>query len=240
MSKKKKLSTPAYSAFNSNVTRLVDLFQFVDAQIEATNLNDLPKLKEEFREAKQKNDVYGIGAAFGKYLTFKSLVELQHQWYAVMLVTITEAYLQDVLAYCSSLDQTLMKDSDQKVTYADLLSGDSIESLVQELRERWARNFLEKGGPSSWINKLQRMGARGYPEDFAKTMEQLWGIRHVVVHQAGRVTKDFVRRHSAIGYSVGEAINITGDALGNYALAVISFAQTTDNFFCRRYADSIK
>ena len=227
--------TNAYKNFSLNVDRLVELFRFIDAQIDVTNQEVIPQLRDNLSSAKEKDDVYGMGAALGKYLSIKAMTNFQFQWYAVMLVTLTEAYLQDVLSYYASIDQKFMNDSEQKATYQEIVSAESTETLAQELRERWARNFIDKGGPKLWIEKLYRMGARGYADDLADQMELLWGIRHVVVHRAGKVSNDFVRRHSELGYSRGDEIKLDGDQIAAYAISVIEFVKTTDGYFCSRY-----
>jgi hypothetical protein len=227
--------TPAYKNFSLNIDRLLELFQLIDAQIEATNREVIPQLKDDLSSAKEKDDVYGMGAALGKYLSIKAAANFQFQWYAVMLVTLTEAYLQDVLSYFASIDEKLMNDSDQKASYQEIMAADSIDNLAQELRERWARNFIDKGGPKVWIKRLYRSGARGYADGLAEKMECLWGIRHVVVHRAGKVSTDFVRRHSELGFSRGDEIKLDGDQITSYAISVIEFVKTTDKYFCFRY-----
>jgi hypothetical protein len=88
-------------------------------------------------------------------------------WQVVMLVTCVEAYLQDVLSASASIDPELMSESEQRALYADVIAADSLHELANELRARWARRWLSDGGPTRWISRLTRMGARGYPADLA-------------------------------------------------------------------------
>src|SRR5207247_11316116 len=119
-------------------------------------------------------------------------------WQVVMLVTCVEAYLQDVLSAAARADPDLMSKSQQLAPYADIIAATSLDELANELRARWARGWLADGGPTRWISRFERMGARGYPDDLAARLERIWGIRHVVVHSAGVATPDSVQRHPGV------------------------------------------
>ena len=225
--------TPARETFAYNIEVVTSLMRLVDAQIDTLNREELPILREEIDRA--SDDVYAKGAVLVKYFTHRNTVEFQIRWYAVMLVTITEAYLQDALSFCAGLDPRLMNDSEQKATYAEIVAADSLHTLAEELRTRWARNFVDGGGPAFWIKRLTRMGVRGYPDALAAEMERLWGIRHLVVHQAGRVNPEFKRRHPDLSDAIGTTIQVNGTQIGSFALNVISFVNTTDRFLARRY-----
>jgi hypothetical protein len=75
-------------------------------------------------------------------------------WQIVMSVTCVEAYLQDVLIAAASIDPELMSKSEQSAPYADVIAATSLEALANELRARWARNWLSDGGPRRWISRL--------------------------------------------------------------------------------------
>lgn len=70
------------------------------------------------------------------------------RWQVVMMVTCSEAYLQDVLSTAASLDPELMKNSEQRAQYADVIAATSLDALADKLRARWARNWLSDGGPT--------------------------------------------------------------------------------------------
>jgi len=128
---------------------------------------------------------------------------------AVSLVTVTETYLQDVLAYAAQHDESFMRDSEQTATYKQVLAAVSIEELRENLRRDWAKKFVNKGGPRRWKQRLEGMGARGFVDGIEDVMELHWGVRHVVVHNAGNATPDFVQRHPTFGAVVGEQISVT-------------------------------
>jgi hypothetical protein len=157
-------------------------------------------------------------------------------WTLVMLVTFTETYLQDVLAYCAGLDPSVMNDSQQAATFADIDAVGSLDELRAALRSRWAANWLRDEGPTRWIAKLVKKGAPGYEAGCAVAMEELWGIRNVIVHRAGVVDLAFQRNHPTVGYKLGQRIGVTDEQLKRYIEGVKHFIEPTDQFFAKRFA----
>jgi hypothetical protein len=158
-------------------------------------------------------------------------------WQVVMLVTCVETYLQDVLSIAASVDPALMAKSEQKTSYADVMTASSIDELANAMRTRWARGVLRDGGPTRWVSRLKGMGAgeRSYPEDLAPRLERFWGIRHVVVHAAGRTTADFVMRHPGVVATAGDRMKISTADFELFVGAVGCFMEPTERFFLRRY-----
>jgi hypothetical protein len=156
-------------------------------------------------------------------------------WQVVMLVTCVEAYLQDLLAIAASIDPKLMDETQQVAPYADVISATSLDELASELRARWARKWLSKGGPTRWISHLKRMGARGYPDGLAPRLELIWGIRHVVAHAAGVATADFVKRHPGVAAAAGDRVLVGNRDFGAFIESTRGFLEPTERFFVRRY-----
>lgn len=156
-------------------------------------------------------------------------------WQVVMLVTCVEAYLQDVLTAAASVDPELMSKSEQRAPYADVIAATSLEVLANDLRTRWTRGWLSDGGPSRWIERLGKMGARGYPNDLGPRLERFWGIRHVIVHTAGVATADFVKRHPGVVGAAGNRVRVNFHDLKRFIQAVKGFIEPTDGFFLTRY-----
>ena len=155
-------------------------------------------------------------------------------WQVVMLVTCVEAYLQDLLAIAASVDPKLMDESQQVAPYADVISSTPLDELASELRARWARGWLRKGGPTSWISRLKKMGARGYPDGLAPRLELIWGIRHVVVHAAGIATANFVKRHPGFAATAGDRVRVGLRDFGAFIESVKDFMEPTERYFIRR------
>ena len=91
----------------------------------------------------------------------------------MLLVTTVEAYLKDVRIFEAKINPAIMESSDQSVTYGEVVRSLSINDLAEELQSGWARNFVDDGGPTRWIDKLTRMGARGFDSEISKKMETL-------------------------------------------------------------------
>jgi len=156
-------------------------------------------------------------------------------WQIVMLVTCVEAYLQDVLAAAASIDPELMIKSEQSAPYADVIAATSLEALANELRAGWARNWLSNGGPTRWISRLEKMGARDYPPNLGPRLELFWGIRHVVIHAAGVATADFVKRHPGVVPAAGNRVRANHKYLQKFVEAIPEFIEPTEKFFLKRY-----
>lgn len=103
------------------------------------------------------------------------------------------------------------------------------------MRERWARRWLENGGPENWIKRLEAMGARGYESGLGQRLEWFWGIRHVVVHRAGIVERDYATRHAIDPSTVGTRINVKFDDFENLVSLTGTFVDVTDQHFLARY-----
>jgi len=161
--------------------------------------------------------------------------ETANLWQVVMLVTCVEAYLQDLLSAAASVGPELMSESQQLAPYADVIAATSLDELANELRARWARGWLSDGGPTRWISRLVKMGARGYPADLAPRLELIWGIRHAVVHAAGVANADFVRRHPGVVRAAGDRLRVHSRDFKAFLLAVNDFMEPTEEFFLARY-----
>jgi hypothetical protein len=155
-------------------------------------------------------------------------------WQVVMLVTCFEAYLQDVLTAAAGVDPELMSKSEQRALYSEVIAATSVEALANEMRARWARGWVSDGGPSRWIERLGKMGARGYPNDLGPRLERFWDIRHVVVHAAGVATTDFVKRHPGVVKAAGDRLRAMPHDLERFVEAVREFINPTDAFFLKR------
>lgn len=155
-------------------------------------------------------------------------------WQVVMLVTCVEAYFQDVLCAAAKVDPELMSKSEQAAAYAEVIAAISLDALADDLRARWARGWLSDGGPTRWISRLERIGARGYQAGLAARLELIWGIRHAVVHAAGAATADFVKCHPGVVKKAGDRIRVSSGDFGSFLDAAKGFMEPTDQFFLSR------
>ncbi|MCY7275234.1 MAG: hypothetical protein LH702_16235 [Phormidesmis sp. CAN_BIN44] len=253
--------TPAYASFDFNTDRLLHFIHFMGRGFQGitqeANLSlsrtknvlfshsDLEQgldIEERDGEAKKLNltvdqitEVTQEISSYAKNLdAHLSGFNMGVEWMPVLMVTIVEAYLMDVLIYAASTDPSLMKKSEMSTSYSEMINASSLEELLQDLRHQWARKFINEGGPKYWIHTLKKMGARGYDSNLAKEMETLWGIRHLIIHSTGISTPDFVRRHPDFGVAVGERVQVKWNQLGDWCKVIYNFVDVTDTYFARR------
>lgn len=156
-------------------------------------------------------------------------------WQVVILVTCAEAYLHDILADAAGVDESLMANSEQIASYQEIKSAPSLASLTRAMQERWARRWLNDGGPTRWIDRFQRMGAKGFsPSNLAATLELIWGLRHVIVHRAGAIDPDFRAKHPDWRSSDGR-VTITVGRLKQYVEAVFALLTPIERFALARW-----
>lgn len=160
-------------------------------------------------------------------------------WQIVMLVTCVEAYLQDVLTAAAKVDPELMSRSEQRAGYVDVIAATSLDALANELRGRWARGWQSDGGPTCWISRLEKMGARGYSVNLGPRLERFWGIRHVVVHAAGVATSDLVKRHPELNAKAGDRLRASSRDVQKFLGDIVGFMETTERFFLARYPSMV-
>ena len=237
----------AFHAFASNLQSLLELFRVFDAALDAVNANELPRLRKQFEESSKRaddvlkspqpsqelyfNEIREAATAVGEHLILRDTANMQSSWYVVMIVTATEAYLQDVLAEVAAIDSALVDDSEQKLSYRAIRKFDSLDALKASVRNKWAKSFLNHGGPTAWIKRLKGMGASGYSDGLDSRLEEVWGIRHLVVHRAAVADADFLERHADVPRNAGNVIQIDAARIQQYAIDAIEFVGITNRYF---------
>jgi hypothetical protein len=155
-------------------------------------------------------------------------------WLSVMLVTCVETYLQDVLGAAARHDPALIRTSELTFTGPAIMDAASLDQLKDAVCDRWARSWL-RGGPSDWMARLHKMGARGFGKDLGARLERLWGIRHVVVHSAGVATPEFVRRHPDLRVTTGSHVPMSLPDFQVYLIAAMGLVEPAESMFLARY-----
>jgi len=159
-----------------------------------------------------------------------------NRWRLVILVTCVEAYLQDVLTDAARLDSSLMKNAQQSALYLQIVRAASLDELELDVRTAWARHWLEnRRGPAKWVKSLTHMGARGYPKNLEERMERLWGVRHLIVHRAGRADRQFMDRHPEVVKSIGDMVPISNADFTKFLDVVRDFLEPTEKYFLARF-----
>lgn len=234
--------SPALKSFAQNLARLGHVITALETY-RSSNTDRRRGLRERltdgaFTQAELDQIKSEIGALEQETTSLATAIGVAQEWLIVTLVTCTETYLQDVLAYYAEIDPDLMGGSKQAALYEEVVSAGSIEELAAELRSKWARNWVDDGGPKRWIERFVKMGARGYPDSLVVEMEALWGLRHVIIHRAGRATADLIRRHPHLDVVPGKPLplDVTQAATTN---AVVEFVRITDAYFTNRYPNNL-
>lgn len=233
--------TPAYEkSFGPNTDKLCHLFGFTSRAIKSY----FPEIMDASNKLAASTPTPGVDQNENLVRIAKEMVEQTseltegiltiHELMPVLTVTIVEAYLKDVLIYAAGIDDTLMARAEQTASYKDILSAQSLQELLEELRGKWAKKFVDNGGPTGWMRSLEAMGARGYRPDTLTIMKTLWGVRHLIVHSAGIVTPEFVRRHPSFQRKVGDRLIVGGTYFKQWFAAMYDFVQVTDLYFLQR------
>ena len=227
----------ALKVFRSNVRTFVKTFRLTDSAIDKFNAEHGPLLRNATKTARaaQGSDEHleelkAFATHLAEHLSVKEAVAWQNGWYIVMMVTITEAYFRDALEEAAKHDESFMEKSQQVLEYRDVLKANTIESVRFRMRDAWAKKLVESGGPSKWIEKLVRWGARDFALNAAEVLERMWGIRHVVVHRARKADENFATRHPTIELDYQGRVEISPDDVRDYTLAAIEFVKVTNRY----------
>jgi hypothetical protein len=131
------------------------------------------------------DEVKGLITAWQGVEHFVELLTFLNDWMLVMVVSFTEAYLEDVLALLVGRNPAFMGDLKLKVSYAELTAAASLAEDMQAMRGRWQECFINnflREKPQQWIKLLEGFGAKAYPAGLAEEMTTVWRRRHAIVH----------------------------------------------------------
>lgn len=227
-----RTETPSFTQFNLNMERVEHFYDVTASAFRELMSNAKGKFEQPIWPYQHETL-----EEFNRRQIEKGLYLLERrdaflEWVPVMLVTFTEAYLQDVLAYLVVFNSKLMAKSEIAATYTEVVEAGNIENLASDLRARWARGIVADGGPTKWARRLAKIigipPEKEYPVTLIEQMELLWGVRHVIVHSAGIGTKDFAERHPKFGLLAGERIRLQLGQTDEWKEAVTSFVTITD------------
>ena len=190
------------------------------------------KLDRKQEAIKQKIERVSVSIATGderiaKYHTVA-------RWMVVMYVTCVEAYLQDLLTAAIEADSEIMGDSKQEIRYADVIAGGTFNALVEKMRRTWVDNWMA-GPPSKWFERLDKTYAPKFEAGTRETMKLCWEMRHLVVHDAGRITPKFLISHPDSAKKVDDYLTIIPKQILAFGTAIGNFVRPIDHCLLRRY-----
>ncbi len=217
------LKSEAFQNLENNfehISRLIGLMRSQQGHIFAPAYEAMGKLKEltgdpaTLAVSGLSSWLIDLQAGVEKVKTFAELATFLNDWMLVMLVSFTEAYLEDVLFLLVERNPGWMEDLRLKVSYRELAGTDSLPTNMEVMQRRWQKcwvNNILRESPQQWIKHLERMGVSGYPASLAEEMAALWRRRHDIVHSG------------AIGHMSMDEFKEALDVIGN-------FLRPTDRF----------
>lgn len=161
--------------------------------------------------------------------SWKLTNRLAQDWIPVMLVTFTEAYLEEGLSELARRNPQLLKDV-TGLDYSRIWQVDSVDELRTELRQQWANREI-KGGPEKWVKLLKSLGVKSYNKNCVFYMRNLWDVRNLIVHSQGKVSPYYARQYPRPALKVGTRILVNENWLGKWIPALQEFVDPTDHFF---------
>jgi hypothetical protein len=231
-----------FRVFTVNMKALGQFANVMSREVGALNgaIADLKERLEQIPGDPSAEDWKAARAVERRLKGFKTASNHMWLWMPVHMVTFVETYLQDLLADAAMFDPGLLEESAQSATYREVTGSRSVKRLAEFLRHRWARNWVDSGGPAYLTKRLQRMGASGFEEGLDVVLERMWGVRHVVVHRSGLATRDFIERHPIFDAEIGKPIIIPTIAAQAFRAAATHFVDTTDHFATKRWPGLIR
>lgn len=133
-------------------------------------------------------------------------------------------YFKDILAEVVVKKPQVLKSSNDQERLDFILSHDNMDDLVKSISEKKIEELFYKG-----INDIEkffkdRLGINIFKNDETKkTINRLIKQRNLIVHNRGKISKDFVNEFSELDYEVGlylvfeyETISHTNLHLSNF------------------------
>lgn len=138
----------------------------------------------------------------------------------VMILAHLDAFLADsVRAICSQEMRPLR--SEKKISWDEVLDAGNWDSLVRRLIEKRVYDF----GWNTLSDRLQTMRdefglALEEASSVASSLEEASNVRHVIVHNGGRTSQEFLSRTGRDDLVVGEQVPLTLDDVAETAAEV--------------------
>lgn len=125
-------------------------------------------------------------------------------WQVAMRVSAVEVYLRDALAFLALFDPEFIRSrgSKQDWDYDSLRTASDNDDALWTFCDRWARAFIGDGGPERWASSLEKSGLGKFDSELVKSLEGMWGYRHMRIHNGAKFSREFITRHPALAASL--------------------------------------
>ena len=218
-------------AFKKKLKNLKQLLQLMLHQVERIHDEPLKELKAAIDKNPLDADALKkpVNTVVEMINTWMQLHPFLHDWMLVILISFTEAYLEDVLTLLVAHKPEWMRLERKKILScaADLALGardlscpseKQWQEPVENMQRRWVKNFLSEE-PADWIKAMTKLGAN-YPDDLTEKMTALWKKRHDIVHSSKSELMD----------AAGVAYKRSKDTFLNAGGVIDAFIDPTDIF----------
>jgi hypothetical protein len=154
----------------------------------------------------------------------------------VMLFAHLDAFMADSLRIVCRVRPEVLK-TDRKIEWAKVVSSGGWEELLSRLAEQHVFEFGWRTLSERIEYLNDRLGlaleGRGYD---VKMLEEAENIRHIVVHNGGRASQEFIDRKGRNDLAVGDIVPVTaeyleGVCLSGRLLASELFTKVSKKFF---------
>lgn len=147
-----------------------------------------------------------------------------NRMYITSIVTCFEVFIQDLLYEVFERYPDTLR-SNKTITYEELLRHPNMDSLVSYIAQLESSKSTEGSAKEYLARVAKRLGINGI-EDLIKTgiiqdgIEDLVGIRNVIVHSGGVVDAAYIRRYPQSNFQEGECVEVTIKDIANISETV--------------------
>lgn len=147
----------------------------------------------------------------------------------IMVFAHIEGFMADTLRVVCTVRPDVLK-SEKKVDWATALAFDKKEDLISYLTERYVFEFGWQNLPKRLELLKKDTGLEiEYPQSELELIAMAENIRHVIVHNAGRVNQAYIEKTGRTDLAVGDLVPVTLEYI--YQLSNAARMLASDLFF---------
>jgi hypothetical protein len=168
----------------------------------------------------------------GKHFDFGSLVIAQE---LVILLAHVDAFISDsIRAMCKAKPIILI--SDKKISWRDVIETGNWDDLISYLTEEYSYD-LGWNSISDRISYIsERHGLKISLSEPIRRLSEAEQLRHLIIHNGGRVSQEYLKKTGKTDVDLGELITITHDytkQVAEDALLLLNniFLSVSEKFF---------
>jgi hypothetical protein len=163
---------------------------------------------------------------------FRSIILAQE---LTMHLAHLDGFLADSLrAMCVARPELLCRD--KKISWEDVVKAGSYDTLLSHLVEDYVYEFGWRSvrNKVSFFQTVHGLIIPTQPETLG-ALEQAEAVRHLVVHNAGRVSREYLKRSGRRDVQLGEFVSIHADFTESVAVSLEGLAADVFNSVTAKY-----